>query len=124
TPGETQQIIVRALWSDGVVSDVTSVAVYDALNDSVAAVSPAGLITAKSPGETHVMIRFMGHATVVQVTLPYAKLAPEPGSSRSRFAPHNVIDEKLLAKWKELGLTPSELCDDADFFRRIHLDAI
>jgi hypothetical protein len=119
TPGEKQQILVRAIWSDGQVSDITSVAQYDALNESVAAVDAAGVITAKNPGETHVMIRFMGQATVVQATIPYAKLAGPVD-----FKPVKVIDEKLKKKWEELGLSPSPLCSDEEFFRRIHLDAI
>ncbi len=119
TPGEKQQILVRALWSDGQVSDITNVAQYDALNESVAAVDAGGVITAKSPGETHVMVRFMGQATVVQVTLPYAKLA-----SSLDFKSTNVIDEKLKKKWQELGLTPSGLCTDEEFLRRLYLDAI
>src|SRR5262249_39337034 len=28
------------------------------------------------------------------------------------------------AKWQDLGLTPSPLCNDQEFFRRIHLDTI
>ena len=119
TPGEKQQILVRALWTDNQLSDITSVAQYDSLNDSVAAVDASGLITAKGPGETHVMIRFMGQATVVQVTLAYAKAA-----KITNFEPVNVIDEKLKKKWEELGLAPSELCSDDEFFRRIHLDSI
>src|SRR5205085_1968830 len=55
TPGEHQQILVRATWSDGRTEDVTSTAQYDALNDAVAAVTPAGLITAKAAGETSIM---------------------------------------------------------------------
>jgi hypothetical protein len=119
SPGQTQQILVRAQWSDGIVSDVTGVAQYDALNDAVASVDAGGVITAKASGETHVMVRFMGHATVVQVTLPFPKVA-----SKSDFKPNNVIDEKLAKKWDDLGLSPSSLCSDEEFFRRIHLDAI
>ena len=37
---------------------------------------------------------------------------------------NNFIDEKLIAKWRDLGLTPSPLCSDDEFFRRIHLDTI
>jgi hypothetical protein len=29
-----------------------------------------------------------------------------------------------MGKWKELGLTPSALCSDEEFFRRIHVDGI
>jgi len=118
-PGEHQQILVTATWKDGRSEDVTAVAQFDSLNESVAAVSPAGLITAKGPGETHIMVRFGGQATVVQVTLPYVTLPSYPETARFNF-----IDDKLLGKWKELGLTPSALCGDAEFFRRIHLDAI
>jgi hypothetical protein len=117
--GERQQLIVRAHWSDGRVTDVTPWARYDALHDAIAAVSPAGLVTANGPGEGHVMIRFAGGATTVQVTQPYAKLATYPTVSRN-----NVIDDLLIAKWKDLGLTPSPLCDDAAFIRRLNLDVI
>ncbi|MBI1913508.1 MAG: DUF1553 domain-containing protein [Planctomycetes bacterium] len=118
-PGEEQQIIVRASWSDDRTTDVTDVAQFDALNDAVAAVSPSGRITAKASGQTHVMVRFRGQATVVQVTLPYTHLDRPPD-----FPTNNVIDEKLKAKWQELGLTPSPQCSDEEFFRRIHLDAL
>jgi hypothetical protein len=118
-PGEQQQILVKATWSDGRVEDVTSTAQFDTLNDGVAAVSPSGLVTAKARGETHVMVRFCGQATVFQVTLPYAKVEPYP-----TVATHNFIDDKLIAKWKDLGLTPSELCDDEEFLRRVYLDTI
>ena len=119
TPGEQQQILVRATWSDGLSEDVTATAQFDALNDSVAAVTPAGLITAKGRGETAIMIRFLGQATVVQVSLPYATL-----EKTSPLPTNNFIDEKLAAKWKELGLTPSPLCSDEEFLRRLYLDAI
>ena len=118
-PGEQQQILVKATWKDGKVEDVTATAQFDSLNDSVAAVTPGGLVTAKARGETHVMIRFMGQASVFQVTLPYGKFDKYPDVARNNF-----IDEKLIAKWKDLGLTPSPLCSDEEFFRRIHLDAI
>src|SRR5207302_1888662 len=119
SPGEQQQIIVQAAWSDGRREDVTATAQYDSLNDNVAAVTPGGLVTARAKGETHIMIRFRGQATVVQITLPYAH--PDAGPA---FTQANFIDEKLAAKWHELGLTPSPLCTDEEFFRRIHLDAV
>ncbi|HYT91080.1 MAG TPA: DUF1553 domain-containing protein [Gemmataceae bacterium] len=118
-PGEQQQILVRATWKDGRSEDVTAAAQFDSLNDGVAGVTPGGLVTAKNRGETHIMVRYCGQATVMQVTLPYAKLDAFP-----RLEANNFIDEKLAAKWKELGLIPSPLCSDEEFFRRIHLDAI
>jgi hypothetical protein len=119
TAGEEQQLAVTATWSDGRREDVTAIAQFDALNDAVAAVSQDGLITAKGSGETHIMIRFCGQAEVAQVTLPFAKLAKYPDVPANNF-----IDEKLIAKWKELGLVPSPLCTDEEFLRRLYLDAI
>jgi hypothetical protein len=118
-PGEEQQILVRATWEDGRSEDVTATAQFDSLNDAVAAVTPAGLVMAKGKGETHVMVRFGGQATVVQVTLPYARLPDYPDLPKFNF-----IDNKLVGRWQELGLTPSPLCSDEDFIRRIHLDTI
>jgi len=117
--GEQQQLAVIATWSDGKREDVTPVAQFDSLNDSMASVTPLGLITAKEKGETHVMIRFAGQAEVSQVSLPFAKIASYP-----TVPTNNFIDEKLVAKWKELGLVPSPLCTDEEFLRRLYLDAI
>jgi hypothetical protein len=117
-PGEQQQVLVTARWKDGLVEDVTSLAQFDALNEAIATVTPDGLITARGVGESHIMIRFAGQARVVQVTLPYTT-APMPA-----MPAHNFIDEKLIARWQQLGLSPSELCSDEEFLRRLYLDAI
>jgi hypothetical protein len=119
TPGEQQQLSITAIWSDGRREDVTGTAQFDALNDAVASVTQTGLITAKSAGETHIMIRYAGSAEVAQVTLPFAKLDKFPNVPANNF-----IDTKLIAKWKDLGLTPSELATDDEFLRRLYLDAI
>lgn len=119
TPGEQQQLSIIATWADGRREDVTATAQFDALSDAVAAVSPLGLVTAKATGETHVMVRFGGQAEVAQVTLPFAKLKDFP-----KLEANNFIDERLIAKWKDVGLTPSPLCKDEEFLRRLYLDAI
>lgn len=116
---ELQQLAVTATWSDGRREDVTPLAQYDSLNDAVATVSPVGLLTAKAAGETHVMIRFMGQATVARATLPFATLKDYP-----KLAANNFIDEKLIAKWRDLGIVPSPLASDEEFLRRLYLDAI
>jgi hypothetical protein len=117
-PGERQQLVVSARWSDGRVEDVTPLAKFDALNEAVAAVTPEGLVTAAGRGETHVMVRFEGQAKVVRLTLPYA--AAPPGEAPA----WNFIDRKLAARWAELGLAPSPLCGDEEFLRRLYLDVL
>lgn len=117
-PGERQQLVVLATWSDGIVEDVTAAAQYDTLNESIARVTAAGLVTAQGKGEAHIMVRFHGQPALAQVSLPFAKLdAPLAFSG-------NYIDKHLAAKWQELGLTPSSLCSDEEFLRRLSLDAI
>jgi hypothetical protein len=117
--GEKQQLAITALWSDGRSEDVTTIAQYDALNEAVAAINPDGLVTAKATGEAHVMVRFGGQAAVARFTLPFAKLEKYPDLPR-----HNFVDDKLIARWKELGITPSPLAGDDEFLRRLYLDGI
>ena len=118
-PGEAQQLLVRARWSDGRVEDVTRVAQYDTLNDALAQVDGEGLVRSLDRGEAYIMIRYCGQATVFQITAPYAELASYPDLPRNNF-----IDDHLIAKWRSLGLTPSELCSDEHFLRRVYLDTI
>src|SRR5262249_19823015 len=95
-PGEARQRAGPAARAAGRVSDATARAQYDSLNDTVAAVTPEGLVTARQQGETHVMVRFGGQVAVAQVTLPYARIEHYP-----EVPVHNFVDEKLLAKWKD-----------------------
>jgi Protein of unknown function (DUF1553)/Protein of unknown function (DUF1549)/Bacterial Ig-like domain (group 2) len=118
-PGESQQLAVTATWTDGRTVDVTHVAQFDALNEGVAAVNPDGLVTAKAKGESHVMVRFGGQAVVARFTLPFARLIKYPNLPRNNF-----IDDKLIARWRDLGITPSPLATDEEFLRRLYLDAI
>ncbi len=119
-PGEQQQLAVRATWSDGRVADVTRTALFDSLNDSKAKVDAArGLVECLDRGETCIMIRFGGQASVFQVTAPFAEIAAHPPLEGGNF-----IDDHLRAKWRNLGLTPSGLCSDEEFLRRVYLDAI
>lgn len=119
TPGESQQLAITAFWSDGRREDVTTTAQFDSLNDAVASITQNGLVTAKSTGETHIMIRFGGQATISSVTLPYKKTDAYPNLPKNNF-----IDDLLIKKWKDLGLTPSPTCSDEEFLRRVYLDVI
>src|SRR5262249_46917818 len=56
--GATQQMIVRAKYSDGTERDVTYLALFLSNNDTSAAISPTGLVTANERGEAFVMARF------------------------------------------------------------------
>jgi len=48
----------------------------------------------------------------------------EPFEQNARPAPSNPIDARVLAVLKKRGIEPANLCSDAVFFRRVHLDVI
>ncbi len=118
-PGQRTKLRIQADWSDAQTTEVTATARYDSLNPGVATVTDVGEITAVAAGETHIMVRFAGAVEVVRVTLPYAELADYPSVSTANF-----VDALLLRRWEELGLTPSPVCDDATFLRRVYLDLL
>src|SRR5262249_45892417 len=86
---------------------------------AVAGVTPAGLVSAKVAGETHVMIRFGGQAGDGKGRLPYTPIPNYPP-----FPAKNFIAPNVSAKAYDLRLPPLPLCDDAELLRRLHLGAI
>lgn len=116
-PGETVNVRVIARFNDGSTRDVTPLARVEVLNDAVAEVSAAAVVTAKAPGRAAVLARYMGQPAVVHLLVPYARSA-----TASDFPPNNYIDEIVAAKWKQMGLRPAQLSGDAQFLRRVSLD--
>ena len=69
--GATQQLTVRAKYADGNDRDVTSLAVFLTNNETSAAVSQTGLVTAGKRGEAFLMARFETHTVGTHfITLP------------------------------------------------------
>jgi hypothetical protein len=116
--GETQQLTVRAKYSDGTDRDVTSLAVFLSSNDNAAAVSPEGKVTAANRGEAFVMARYEKHT----VGVPFIVLPKGLEFQWQETPANNYIDELIYAKLKKLRIQPSELCSDAEFIRRVSLD--
>ncbi len=113
-----QQFAVYAHYSDGSVEDVTRRAQYETNDQEIAAVDAAGLVrTLAMSGEAAIMVRYQSHVAVFRATVPLG--VPIPAYA---FEPKTVVDKYTAAKWKELGLVPSELCTDAQFIRRLSLD--
>jgi hypothetical protein len=83
----------------------------------MATVNEEGFVSlADLPGDVAVMVRYQGIATVFRATVPLGapvEKLPEP---------RNAIDRAVFAKLKEIGMPPSELCDDATFLRRASVD--
>jgi hypothetical protein len=117
--GLTQQLQVVATWSDGTERDVTHWTKFDSGDDSVLSVTPTGQLTTVGRGQAVVLCRFEGQAQVCTVVVPYAENIDLPG-----WVDNNFVDTHAAAKFRELGIAPSPLCDDATFLRRAYLDAI
>jgi hypothetical protein len=116
--GETQQLTVRAKYSDGSDRDVTGLAVFLSSNDNAAAVSKDGKVTAANRGEAFVMARFEKHT----VGVPFIVLPKGLAFKWKNTPANNYIDELVYAKLKRLRIQPSELCTDAEYIRRVSLD--
>lgn len=121
TPGAKLQLRVNATYSDGRKADVTRYCVFQSNNDSLAKVDEHGAVVIGSlPGQTSVMARYLGEVT------SFMAIVPRPGKpvGNTGFAEFNFIDRHVNAHLKKLNLRPSEVCDDATFLRRAHLDII
>jgi hypothetical protein len=114
-----QQLAVRAHYRNGSVRDVTRQAQYQSNETAVAAVDEDALVrTLGLAGEATVMARYQGQVAVFRATVPLGK----PIGTYPEFPAVNYVDELALARWKKLGLTPSSLCSDGEFIRRVRLD--
>ena len=118
-PKEMQQLRVTAIYDDGSQRDVTALALYDAIDSSVVNVTPRGLATAYNSGQSSIMVRYDGQVTTSTFLVPFAEQSPP-----EQWISQNFVDELAAAKFADLGLQPSPLCDDATFIRRAYLDAI
>jgi hypothetical protein len=118
--GSTQQMVVKAKYSDGTERDVTSLALFLSNNDTSATISQDGVVTAGERGEAFVMARFATFTVGAQViVLPKGLQFTFP-----QVHENNYIDTLVNAKLKKLRIAPSELCTDEVFIRRAYLDII
>jgi len=114
----TQQLVAVASFADGTDRDVTDLVWYSSSNSGSAAVSEEGLVTSGRRGEAFLMARYdtmtVGVPTVV-IPAGLSFAFPEtPGNT--------WVDDLVDAKLKSLRITPSEVCSDEAFLRRVTLD--
>lgn len=115
---DRQQLAVYAHYSDGTVEDITRRAQYESNEVEVAKPDENGLISSFAlTGQAAIMARYQGQVTVSSVVVPLG--LPIPNYT---FQPNNYIDKLAQKKWQELGIVPSELCNDETYVRRVYLD--
>ncbi|MBM81877.1 MAG: hypothetical protein CMJ78_14980 [Planctomycetaceae bacterium] len=112
-----RKIVVRAVWSDGKVTDATPWALYEVRDEQIAEVNESGHIEAVRSGRTAITVTFMGQVNAVTVTVPFQTQAVA-----EKFETRTFIDRLVAAEWKKVGLSPTAQADAATFLRRALID--
>ena len=116
--GETQRLTVRAKYSDGTDRDVTSLAYFSSNNETAAEITQKGVVTAHERGEAFIMARFETHTVGSHfIVLPKGLKYEDPKTPE-----FNYVDTLVHNKLRKLRITPSEVCTDEQFLRRVFID--
>ncbi len=118
--GGSQQLTATAWFADGSRKDVTSLAVYESSDSSVAEVDETGLIRSVGIGEAAILVRFLEHIESV----PIMFIEHDTDYRWVSEPPRNYIDELVDSKLKQLQYSPSSRCSDSEFIRRVYLDVL
>lgn len=122
-PGEQQQLVVTAHYSDGSRRDVTALATYQSSESVTAAVDEKGVITAQPVvGQAAVMARYLGEFAICQVAVPSP--GEVPAEAYAQLPRRNFIDEHVWSALARLRLLPSEPAPEHRFLRRAYIDII
>jgi hypothetical protein len=117
--GQQQQLNAVAVWADGTREDVTCLCRFQTNDETIAAIEPTGLVSAGEAGDTHVVVFYDNAVIPVPVIRP---VSDQFGESYPVVATPTKVDELVVDKLRKVGLVPSDVCDDAEFLRRVSLD--
>ena len=120
--GASQQIVVRAHFSDGHVEDVTRWCKFTSANATVASVDDRGLVKIIGSGEGAISAWYLSQNVIATVSSPYE--TPVDAAVFASAERSNFIDDAVLAQLKSLNIPPSPRCSDSEFLRRAFLDTI
>ena len=116
----TQQLVAVARFSDGTDRDVTDLVWYGSNNDSSVAITPSGNAASGQRGESFVMARYDTITVGVPVVVIPKGLTFEYPESEGNTWVDDLVDTKL----KSLRITPSNVCDDETYLRRVTIDLV
>jgi hypothetical protein len=120
-PGDEQQLMVRASYSDGHTEDVTRWVKFSSNNEGVATVDDWGRVKLNGSGEAAVTLWYSSRVLYARVASPYPNQVA--ADAYNNFQRRNYIDDNVIAKLRALNIAPSKIADDATFVRRAYLDA-
>jgi hypothetical protein len=116
----SQQMTVRATYSDGTDRDVTKLALFMSNNDPTATVNADGLITSAERGSAFILARFDVYSVTAQVLVIPEKIQYE----RPKLAEVNYIDTLVNENLHKLRILPSGICTDEEYVRRAYIDVV
>jgi hypothetical protein len=116
---KTRQITVTATFADGTKEDITPFCDFKITDDSIATVSPFGLLTPRSPGDAGLTVLYRGSVKAIRVLVPAPVRAAYPQVPETNF-----VDTEVFAKLKMMNVVPSDLASDEMFLRRVYIDTL
>ena len=123
-PNKELHLMVRAHYSDGTNRDVTDLAILRTSNDVSASLTEDAAIRSGTSGEAFVTASFDVHTVGVNVTV-----LPDNGAMRwfdsalTHFKA-NYVDDLVEKKLRRIRVSPSGICNDETFLRRLYIDVI
>ena len=116
----TQQITVRATYSDGTDRDVTNLALFMSNNDPVASIGKDGVVKSGDRGAAFMLARFNVFSVTSQVIVIPKGLVYE----RPKAIEANYVDKAVNERLHRLRIVPSGVCTDEEFVRRVYIDVV
>lgn len=117
--GEQVTLQAIAIWDDGTREIVTPICRFQTNDESIAEIDEQGVVTAKSEGDTHVVVFYDNGITPVPVLRPVSE---QVAANYPKVETPTKIDELVVQKLRKLGVVPSGLASDAEFLRRATID--
>ena len=118
---QQQPLKTIAHYDDGSTRDVTSLTVFQSNEAPIAEVDERGQVTAGSiTGSTAIMARFMGRIATCSILIPSPVAVP--ANEYTQLPVNNFIDKLVWQRLQQLNITPSKICGDHVFLRRVTTD--
>jgi hypothetical protein len=119
--GERRPVKIQATFADGSKLDVTPYCDFRVTDDFVATITSEGIVEARRPGDTVVVVSYRGNIQTVRIFVPQtvAKDFTYP-----QVPAVNYIDKQINRKLRELNIVPSKTASDSEFLRRVYIDTI
>ena len=117
--GDTQQLLVSAVYSDGRKEDVTRWVKWSSANEAVCQVDEDGVVSITGHGKGALVAWYASKLVLADISVPY------PNENVPEYiAPRNFIDEQINDQLARLNLPASPACSDGEFVRRAYIDTI